>query len=275
MISTLLQKIKKVFSKKEEVAQPQLLPVFENYYEAEKNATYNNEDIIKIVSAKTKRIQALSLDELSGHIPFRVLFAVLNIYKEKKTKIRVLEIGGACGAAYHIMSFFISDIIEEWIILETQKMVDEARKVNVHPNLKFVSDFNTIDSSKQFDLIIAVGALQYVPDMGEFIVTLSKLNALNIFLSRQVFSLNADHIIYSIQETQLLNHGTGENPLIGLENKTTYQPITYMPLQLCMKKMEQCGYRLIFKADESEASNIALQNISLNIQDFTILFDKK
>jgi putative methyltransferase (TIGR04325 family) len=131
------------------------------------------------------------------------------------TPIRVLELGGACGASYFELNHLMPGVIGSWAVVETPRMAAAGREFFQDEKISFFDDLSAAAAnSAGLDLVIAQGVLQYCDDP---ILTLDSLLSLDfryIYLTRTMVSTETptESVIITRQVTNLSDHGPGAAP---------------------------------------------------------------
>jgi len=227
---------------------------FGSFNEALYNAgSYDNPDIINIVSYKTKifkdSIKNNPSNLLKDYQIIQNLF-VLSFLSQKKP-LKILEIGGACGATFFLINHHIPEFIKTWTIIETNGMVFEAKENFQNDVLQFISVTDFVKDPHPFtgDVLIAQGVLQYLEDPLSFFDTIQQLNFPFIYISRTSFSEDICSPVITQQITRLADHGPGAIPPEGFVDKKVSQPRTIIPFELFKDKILR-SYQIVFLFDE-------------------------
>ncbi len=139
---------------------------YKNYEEAVKLGSYNNDDIVNRVSQKTSILKKSTDKIIRDRLTLRNLFIIQNILIDfnKRAMLDIVDIGGACGKYYFLISKFFPHIINRWIVVETSKMTKEGNKKFSDKHLQFVDDLDKALIKVNYrDLCIAQGVIQYLP----------------------------------------------------------------------------------------------------------------
>lgn len=160
------------------------------------SSTFNDEHFIErqirhyhyIVSAKFER----NLGGMGDQAKYLILQEVARNLSVKKTKLKVLDYGGAFGAHYHIIKAATS-LPVEYTVVEVRDMCAKGREIN--PGVMFTEKA----PNEHFDLVILSSLLQYIDDWKEF---LKSFDAEKILFSKTVITNGP-----SFDATQQMGHG--------------------------------------------------------------------
>jgi putative methyltransferase (TIGR04325 family) len=251
---------------------------FSSFKEALQDSdTYEDHDVIEIVSLKTQNlinsIQQGDFTWLNDHRGIQNLFVFSYIFKTKP--LRVVEIGGACGALFFLSKHFVPDFFETWMIVETPAMVKKAKEKFENTILKFVSinDFEKEHSLQTGDILIAQGVLQYLENPLMVFDSLQRQNYQYIYLSRTVVGEGISAPIITKQVVNVSDHGPGEMPKGWIDRKTS-QPLTILPLHLLNSKILDI-YQILFLFDEGGSNMEYINNEKIQTKMIGILLKRK
>lgn len=161
------------------------LPVFPDFNSASAQCvgdSYEAGDLVAVVAEKTRRFARLLGTEGAMAVavdPSSSAVGIAAANSERK-RLRVLDVGGACGAHFYAARALLPAISLDWTVVETPAMVAAAERAGLN-ELRFTS---TIPEGEQFDLVHTSGTLQCVPDAPGLARTLVALKAPWLFLGR-------------------------------------------------------------------------------------------
>lgn len=219
--------------------KPELPQEFETYQEAEKSAgSYSDDKIVKAVSESTS-VFCSELDVKNGASSQEIGQLLYSIeHAHKKTPLSILELGGACGALFFELDQFMPGKIERWDILETPTMAVEGKKnfaterLSFHDNLTSVQDVD-------YDLLIARGVYQYLPNPLETFTKILNIKADRVYISRTMVTSDESTLI-SYQEAPLSNHGPAR--IQDMNAETARHIITLVGERAFFDLLEDQGY---------------------------------
>lgn len=218
--------------------------------------TYEDPDLIDLVSAKTLAYRDfLASDPIhvvrSWHT-LQTLFVLARTGSEGS--LRVLEVGGACGALYFEITHFLAGNIQTWHVVETPGMVQAARKLFQDDRLRFFDSLQEAVAGYQPDLIIASFVLPYLPEPIEFFGSLFDVGARYVYICRTPVGVDTRVPVIAKQTCDLSSHGPGKAPKKFQDRKTS-QPITIIPEQTLLDAIPQ-HYKLLVFFEETETERI-------------------
>lgn len=227
---------------------------YATYDEALKHCSvkgYENEELCNMVADKT-----VILRERIFSKPYEVkpsdayTASVINNFAVSYPgrTIKILDIGGACGAHYFESRRLISGNIRmNWLVVETEQMVRSALDKNLgNGELGFISTINK--AGPDTDIIYSSSTLHYVPDPYDFTKAILKTGANQIFLTRMMFNEN-DRDFITVQRSFLSDNGPGPMPA-GYKNRIIKYPHTTLSFPKLNSLMAENGYEPEWIFDE-------------------------
>ena len=205
---------------------------------------YSSDLIAETVARKTA--VAIDSDEycLSAGAGEHVFLGVLYASRLSGAPTRVLDFGGAAGLHAALSIDTLPDIEQRWAIVETQPMVNAARKLE-RSNMRF---FDSTVAAAQWlgpvDLIHTSGAIECTPDPELAIDEITDVGARCILVQRTFLS-EGDKITF-VSEAPLSSHGPvrgqgsngGRDPLVRT-------PVTGLRIERFRGRFEAAGYDLV------------------------------
>lgn len=172
---------------------------------------YEDPGVIKAVAAKTATFRK----EIQRRITHRLTVQDLLVLHRVShgSPVRVLDLGGACGATFFELKALAPDAIESWVVVETKPMVEQARGFEGGA-LRFSSDLDG-ELAESPDLVIAKGVLHYTKDPGSLLRQLTSSTSSYVYLSRTPAFDQPRLAVFIRQSTRLRNHGPGLLPDVG------------------------------------------------------------
>ncbi|MDI6740345.1 MAG: methyltransferase, TIGR04325 family [Candidatus Edwardsbacteria bacterium] len=163
--------------------------------------------------------------------------------------IQVLELGGACGAAFFEMDTFFPGIIKRWAIVETPAMVATGSASFQSDRLVFSSDLaGALKQGTQPDMVLAQGVLQYLKDPLKTLGDLAALGVRHLYFCRIMASPDIQSPLFTRQEANLSAHGPGPMPE-GFTDRVTTQPLTIVPAS-AFDAIPAAGYNIVYSFRE-------------------------
>ena len=229
---------------------------FNSYSEAlSQCGSYDDGDIAEVVRLKTEKYILGLSDQLNFPRDVQNLLILKEVSGDLQ-KMQVVELGGACGALFFFSEHHIGNKISRWTIVETEQMVQCAKKYFLKEKLKFVMDFAELQLlNEDKTLCVASGVLQYFPDPAKIIEDIFKKNFKYVYVSRQPLLIDSFSPGITIQKSNLLNHGPG-NIDQNKYNKEKKTPITFLPESFLFQKAESEGYEIIYQFDEEPVQSL-------------------
>lgn len=255
------------------------IKVYNSYGDAlQVSSGYEESDIVELVLQKT----LMHLKNIKN--PFfeknKQLLQNISVVNEvghllKNKPLRILDIGGACGALFFELSEFTNIEIEKYYVVETPLMVSKARAKIKSENLEFYSKLEEVPNIDSIDLFIAQGVVQYFDAPIEFLKIINKLPIDFKYFSRTEWLLKLHNPIIFIQEAFLYDNGPGGVPSnYPVVNRKTNIPHTFVPLEL----FENClltNHCLIKKIEETPQAFKKISILkSIQVQQIGFLFKK-
>jgi len=128
-------------------------------------------------------------------------------------KTRVLDFGESIGNHYQEAKFVLQKQYFERIALETNSIVQCAKKLILSNNKSFFIDDVDLSRNIEFDLIFANSSLQYTPGPNLYPKWLLEMRAKYLYITRTLLSEKSFYHFPQISKLQ--EHGPGE-----LDSKT-------------------------------------------------------
>ena len=251
---------------------------YSSFNEAREDSnTYEDRDVINVVAQKTQilkdSIDHGQYDEITEHRMVQNLFVLSYIFQQ--TPMKVIELGGACGASFFSLNHFVPHYFKTWTIVETTSMVKKAREKFENSTLNFVSidNFETDLSLKNGDILIAQGVLQYLDNPLQFFENIQRQDFKYIYISRTVVGMDIKNPVITKQVVNISAHGPGSMPK-GIVDKKTSQPLTIVPLHLLTSKILDT-YHIQFLFEEEGETIIHIGNQKIKTRMIGLLLNQK
>jgi putative methyltransferase (TIGR04325 family) len=130
-----------------------------------------------------------------------------------KQTIKIIDIGGACGANYFFARKLLpQDVGLSWLVMETPAMVKKASALATDELIFSLSDAEKIGSlaGKEVDALLFSGVLQYLPEPYEYLRKTITIEAKYIIICRTCFFEDSDALY--IRKSHLFENGPGSAP---------------------------------------------------------------
>lgn len=233
--------------------------------------TYEDPRLIEVVKEKTERYRERLANSRSRVIDSRQtvqnMFVLSHVKPERP--LNVLEVGGACGAAFFEMQTMLPDRVNHWSIVETPAMAFAGQSSIDDRSLSFHSSLNAAaEALYTRDLAIAQGVLQYTRDPLQTLRNLFALEFSYVYITRTAVS-NLDEPIFINQETDLSAHGPGTLPNAPTGKST--QPLTLVSLD-ALSSAVPSTYELLFDFSESPERTLLIDNHPVHVRDIGFLY---
>lgn len=232
--------------------------------------SYEDPRLIEVVKEKTRSYK----EKLAGEHrpPIQTRQTVQNMfvlsYIEPNRPLNVLEVGGACGAAYFKAKSMLPRRIRNWSIVETPAMAAAGKSIADDPNLSFHSDIaSAANGLETRDLAIAQGVLQYAGNPVQMLSDLFALELSYVYVTRTSVA-NVAEPIFTRQETDLAAHGPGK--LANAPNGRSSQPMTWVSFAALTSAIP-ANYEIVFKFEESQERTLWISGRSVAIRDVGFL----
>lgn len=170
------------------------LPAYKNFDQALADTKgYEDRNVIQVVSFKTEVLKK-TLADSNGRTTISDRQTVQNMfvlsYAWAGRPLKVLDIGGACGANYFVLDHILPSKIGSWSVLETPGMVAEGRRLFQDIRLTFIEDIDWGMAGRcDFDLLFGSGVLQYLPNPLRALDGWLKMDTPFIYLTRLLLSV--------------------------------------------------------------------------------------
>jgi putative methyltransferase (TIGR04325 family) len=224
--------------------------------------TYEDSGVIEVVSLKTeayrRSLTTGTLNVVSNRQTVQNMF-VISYLEALYRPIRVLELGGACGASYFEMDHLLPGRIGAWAVVETSLMTAAGRTSFQNDKIKFFDDLNEAALELgDFDLLIAQGVLQYCSNPLQTLSTLLTLKYRYIYLTRTTVATGntGEGPVITRQETRLSEHGPGTLPE-GIKDRRSTQPLTIIPYESISSQIS-ASCNTLFRFEESESAPLLI-----------------
>jgi putative methyltransferase (TIGR04325 family) len=171
---------------------------------------YQNITLVDTIIAKNidyqNAIRTQDLPELSQQA--NQTFSAINLLIPEKDQYRVLDFGGGGGHHFAEAQTMFPDKKFRWHVIETEGMVEAARK-NIHKQeLEFHSTIEKVNNH-QLDLVFCNSALQYTDEPVETLQSLISLRPNFIYLTR--IPLTYGRSFSYIQKSKIMDNGPGSS----------------------------------------------------------------
>lgn len=232
--------------------------------------SYEDPRLIEIVKEKTKRYRDALTNGARPAVDTRQTVQNMFVlsYVEPQRPLNVLEVGGACGAAYFESKLMLPGRIRQWSISETPAMAAAGQSLSDDPDLSFHNDITSAATRLESrDLAIAQGVLQYAGDPLQMLGALFALEFSYVYVTRTAVS-NVDAPVFTKQETELSAHGPGQLP--NAPNGRSSQPMTLVSWEALAATIPS-NYEIVFQFVESEERSLLISGRTVNVCDVGFL----
>jgi putative methyltransferase (TIGR04325 family) len=236
--------------------------------------SYEDPRLIEVVKEKTRSYKETLAGEHRPPVQTRQTVQNMFVlsYVEPNRPLNVLEVGGACGAAYYEAKSMLPRRTRHWAIVETPVMATAGESIADDPNLSFHSDIaSAADRLETRDLAIAQGVLQYAGNPVQVLSDLFALGLSYVYVTRTAVA-DVEAPIFTRQETDLAAHGPGK--LANAPNGRSSQPMTLVSLAALTSAIP-ANYEIVFKFEESEERTLSISDRRIAVRDIGFLASKK
>jgi putative methyltransferase (TIGR04325 family) len=182
--------------------------IFRSTFTPEKIEMIGYENPVLVEEIVTKTL-ARSL-ELKKNVPLtipEIRTAVGFIMLQNRVQLRVLDLGGGAGTHFDTLKRIFPHTQIDYYVIETKEMVRQASKKRVSiEGLTFLSDPESPTLRGDFDLMLANGSIQYLPNADKTLKQILKLKPKNIFITRTPLTCDAE-TVHIDQISRLVDNG--------------------------------------------------------------------
>ena len=217
---------------------------------------YEHPEVIAVVAEKTAALS--DAHPSSRKVKSRqALQRLLAVARTGHRDVRVLELGGACGAGYIETDRSLPGVLASWAVVETPAMVDVARERFSDGQLSFHTSIDeALGTVGRPDLVIAEGVIQYTPDPIATVRSLTRIAAPVLYVSRSPVVRSGVAPVFGRQTTRARAHGPGSGPGATISDTTVTLPVAIVSYEDVLAATEP-DYRLEMEFDEGEAWRVS------------------
>lgn len=238
---------------------------------------YQDPSVVEVVACKTAALRdEVRRGRASQRITDRQITQNLMVLNRawEGVPLRVIDVGGACGATYFLLDHLLPNRIGYWSIVETPLMVTAGKQLFQNDKLVFLEDLSeAIQVGNGCDIIFASGVLQYLADPLQTLESWLRAGARFIYLSRTLVSHGVSEPVFTRQVTTLASHGPGALPK-EIHNRRTSQPITIIPYDHLVSRLTH-GYTVQYVFEESNRESVQFGRQRAIIQTVGFLLMRK
>lgn len=230
--------------------------------------TYEDPDIIKVVSVKTQLLtEALQNNAprtITNRSTLQASLAIMHGWSGRP--LEILEIGGACGANYFELNGLLPHAIRRWVIVETAEMANAGRELFQTDALIFVDNVQDALKYLQFpSILVAQGVLQYLREPLNGFGTWLELGFPFIYLGRTLVGDQGEEPIVSRQVSKLSEHGPGPLPEGFTDRRVSY-PMTLIPHKRLLSAItKNYGILVAFEEGRHRTFRIGLGSVRVKM----------
>ncbi|HCG26978.1 MAG: methyltransferase, TIGR04325 family [Victivallales bacterium] len=170
------------------------------------------------------------------------------LIETEKSRLSVLDIGGACGLHYHQIKKCFPSISFDWHVLETEVMAEDGSKTGNYEELKF---FTKIGDLTAYDFIHCSGTLGYIPECESLLDSILGSGCEYILLSR-TSHVKGEKDIFITQWHPLHLNGPGKMLPPGFKDKVVGYPARIFSKERLKKKLQR-NYTIRWEVDDNSA----------------------
>lgn len=210
---------------------------YSSYEEALRAAggnAYLETDVPSVVARKTERLKNREIDprrvghEL-GTANITLAVAMAGMTGNCKRPVKVLDVGGACGAHYFCAKAALVRSDLEWCVVETPPMVAAASPFS-SGDLSFSTSVpQAVVRLGLPDLLLCSSTLQYSPDPVSLLDQCVASEARLLLLCRLPLTDGPTYTI--VQRSRLIANGPGPCPA-GIRDRAIKYPVTFLSRQI-------------------------------------------
>lgn len=235
--------------------------------------SYEDPRLVEVVKQKTIRYRELLAGNHKPAIESRQLVQNLFVlsYLEPQRPLNVLEVGGACGAAYFEIQATLPGRIRHWSIIETPAMAAAGDSLTHDATLSFHSDLlSAVKQLESRDIAITQGTLQYAGDPAQMLADLFAHELSSVYVTRTAVA-DVERPIFTKQDTELSAHGPGRLP--NAPEGRSSQPMTLVSFETLLSAVP-ARYEVVFKFEESGERTVSIAGRPVRIRDIGFLAKK-
>jgi putative methyltransferase (TIGR04325 family) len=218
---------------------------------------YEDPRIVDLVADKTAalagRVGAGAGATISRQGAQDLLALVLPPHPGSSHDLRVLDVGGACGAKFWELDVAAPGLVQRWDVVDTAAMVARARSSRGAARLQFHEDLHDAAVLAP-DVVIASGLLQYTPDPPSTLTALGALGAARLYLTRTAVRVDGAPA-YVVMDTPLRDHGPGPAPA-GTPDVRVSVPMALHSEMSLRHVLDDAGYEVRLRFDEGDAWHV-------------------
>jgi putative methyltransferase (TIGR04325 family) len=237
-------------------------PVFADYAEALPHCRpggYDDRAIAAVVRAKTGRLanDPDASDNLlppAGRAGLALLSALAQLVRGKDRPIRVLDVGGACGAHYFAARHLAPAARFDWCVVETGAMISAGRSL-ADDGLKFAADIadGVCMLGGAADLLHSSSTLQYLPRPETGLSGMLAVRAPVLALTR--LSLTDGDSFTVVQKSRLSQNGPGPMPP-GFQDASVSYPLTILNRARVEEALRSNDYEIVARYRDESSDHI-------------------
>lgn len=219
---------------------------------------YEDEILTKIIIGKGKKFAKELAD--NKEVDLNSLRTFIGVSSAIKSSVlKVIDFGGAAGTHYYLAKAILSqDVAIDWRVVETGKMVKEAKEQGLETDeLSFYDSINAATQGEHFDLVFASSSIHYTPNPYEILKELTKIKANKLVVTRTPIT---DKTMVLLQRSSLSANGTGAIPKEwAIKDKVISYPATMLEKNKVEEIFKLFG-DITLKIREDKAAYVSLSS---------------
>ena len=209
---------------------------------------YDDRRVAELVARRTANYRAWLATTPPIPSGYRVEGLLALLTMSNGSPLDVLEIGGACGAAYLEAKTWLPGRVRRWHVVETSAMLEAGRAFE-DESLNFFSDIDTaVEGISGKAVGVVSGTLQYI-ERGLETLTHVAAHTGDMWISRTPLVEKSNESVYLRQKTCLVDHGPGSVPA-GTPRADVYLPMVVRPHEEFVGHLSAIGDLTMTFADE-------------------------
>lgn len=233
---------------------------------------YQDAELVLTVCRKTERFRAgLETTAVPQRQTLQNLFVML--YASRGHPLEVVELGGACGAAFFDVDRWLPGLVTRWSVVETPAMVRVARPRFEGDRLLFVDQVSAVGEGHGVPrLFMAQGSLPYVADAAAVLESAAGMGFEFLYVTRTPVLEDETFLVVARQEASIRDHGPGAAPA-DVPGRLLSQPIVLLSRRFLSTPPPQ--YEIAVSFEEGPEADWEIGHKRLRVRDRGVLMRRR